>query len=132
MWRIHNSFVTGRVKIALYKNTKILFKLCYLKFGFKSTYLDLAFWSWSIWSAISLAASCCFLRRADTWASWWRVDSSKSRRSFKSSCSLFLFNSIYNIETFILQLFVCLFMKLIIRQGQYFCNFPIINCILKV
>lgn len=57
-------------------------------------YLDLAFWSWSIWSAISLAVSVCFLRRVETCASCWRVCSSKSRRSFNSSCSLFLFNSI--------------------------------------
>lgn len=58
-------------------------------------YLALALLSWSIWSAISLDISCCFLRRAATCASPAKVCSSRSRRSFNNSCSLFLLRSIW-------------------------------------
>ena len=61
-----------------------------------TTDLCLAFCSCSSWSDISLTESCCFLRRAEICDSLCTWASSKSRRSFCSSASRFLFNSIYS------------------------------------
>ena len=69
---------------------------CWERFGAEvETDLCLAFCSCSSWSDISLTESCCFLRRAEIWDSLWICASSRSRRSFCSSASRFLFNSIY-------------------------------------
>ena len=59
----------------------------------KATYFCLTFCSWSSCSDNSLTESCCFLRRAASWVSPWRCASSRSRRSFCSSASRFLFTS---------------------------------------
>ena len=55
----------------------------------------LAFCSWSTCSVSSLTASCCFLRSPAICASLCSWASSKSRRSFCSSASRFLFRSIW-------------------------------------
>jgi len=61
----------------------------------RSTDFCLAFCSWSTCSVSSLTASCCFLRSPAICASLCSWASSKSRRSFCSSASRFLFRSIW-------------------------------------
>ncbi|WAR11024.1 hypothetical protein MAR_036100 [Mya arenaria] len=50
-------------------------------------------WSWSIWSAISLAESCAFFLREAMVDSLWSACSSRSRRIFWISASRFLLSS---------------------------------------